>query len=178
MVHIQQKKSVDVAQKTEAGEKNKEDKVEECCCADKKTCGECEEMKQQVEEYKSKYLRALADYQNHERHVQNQRMELVVLANKELVSKLLPFLDDLNRAEVFIQDKNLVHIKNSFMKILEDEGLKEIEVMGKEYDPYTAEVIDMVPGEKDGFVVEVLRKGYMFNEKIIRIAQVKVSKKV
>jgi molecular chaperone GrpE (heat shock protein) len=51
-------------------------------------------------------------------------------------------------------------------------------VQGKEYDPNNAEVIDMVEGGKDNVVVEVLRKGYELNGKIIRIAQVKVSRKV
>ncbi len=179
MAHTQQKKPIDATQKQQSEVEKTEKCNEECCCCEgKEGCQECEEMKKQVEEYKAKYLRALADYQNHERHVQNQRVELVALANKELISKLLPFLDDLNRAEAFVQDKSLVHIKNSFMKVLEGEGLKEIDVLDKEYDPYTAEVLDMVPGEKDGMVVEVLRKGYTFNEKLIRVAQVKVSKKV
>ncbi len=180
MTHTQQKKPIDATQKQQPEPEKTEEKCNEecCCCEDNGTCQECEEMKKQVEEYKAKYLRALADYQNHERHVQNQRVELIAMANKELISKLLPFLDDLNRAEAFVQDKSLVHIKSSFMKMLENEGLKEIDVLDKEYDPYTAEVIDMVPGEKDGIVVEVLRKGYVFNEKLIRVAQVKVSKKV
>ena len=150
----------------------------EACCHENAPCPECEAAKQQAEEYKTKYLRALADYQNHERHVQNQRVELIASANKELVLKLLPFIDDLNRAELFIQDKSLVHVKDNFLKILQAEGLKEIDVLNKEYDPYTAEVIDMIAGEKDGVVVEVLRKGYMFNDQIVRVAQVKVSKKV
>lgn len=179
MTHTQQKKPIEAAQKQQPeGEKTEKCNEECCCCEEQGTCQDCEEMKKQVEEYKAKYLRALADYQNHERRVQNQRVELVALANKELISKLLPFLDDLNRAEAFMQDKSLVHIKNSFMKVLQEEGLKEIDVLDKEYDPYTAEVLDMVPGEKDGVVVEVLRKGYTFNEKLIRVAQVKVSKKV
>lgn len=132
---------------------------------------------QPQEDYKAKYLRALADYQNYERRVQDQRGELIKSANRELILKLISFLDDLDRAELFITDKSLIHVKDSFYKILSSEGLEEIQVLEKEFDPYTSEVIDMVPGEKDNIVVEVLRKGYTLNGSILRVAQVKVSKK-
>jgi molecular chaperone GrpE len=129
------------------------------------------------EDYKTKYLRALADYQNFENRVVTQKEELISNANKHLVIKLLSFLDNLDQAEIFIKDAHLKLIKDSFHKLLKDEGLREIEVQGKEYDPYTAEVIDMVEGEKENLVVAVLRKGYEMNGKVIRVAQVKVSKK-
>lgn len=173
MVNTQQKKAGDPAHQKETEEKNTN---RECHCKEN-GCIDCEQTVKLAEEYKSRYLRALADYQNYERRVQVQQVEQIVFANKELMLKLLPFLDDLDRAQPFVQDSNLVHIKNSFIKILQHEGLKEIDVLGKEYDPYNAEVLEMVSGEKDAIVVEVLRKGYMLNDKIIRVAQVKVSKK-
>jgi len=137
---------------------------------------ECEELKKQVEEYKNKYLRALADYQNFEKRVGKEKDGIRINANRQLIIKLLSFHDGLEKAEVFIKDKNLKLIKDNYLKLLKDEGLEEIEVMGKEYDPYIAEVIDMVKGEKENIVVEVLRKGYKLNGQIIRVAQVKVSK--
>ena len=142
-----------------------------------KTIDPCVESKALAEEYKSKYLRALADYQNYERRVQDQRMELIKGANKQLILKLLTFLDNLDRAELFVEDENLAHVKESFMKVLQEEGLTELDVVNKEYDPYTAEAIEMVAGKKENMVVEVLRKGYTYNGTIIRVAQVKVSKK-
>jgi molecular chaperone GrpE len=136
-----------------------------------------ENKEQPQEDYKAKYLRALADYQNYERRVFEQRTELIKNANKELILKLITFLDDLDRAEQFVSDKNLAHIKDSFYKMLSSEGLEEIDVLNKEFDPYTSEVVDMVAGEKDNIVVEVLRKGYMLNGSVVRVAQVRVSKK-
>ena len=62
--------------------------------------------------------------------------------------------------------------------MLKNEGLEEIDVLNKPYDPYTAEVIDMKAGEKDNMVISVLRKGYTYNGQLLRIAQVVVSKKV
>lgn len=144
---------------------------------DTEECATCIEKAREADEYKAKYLRALADYQNFERRMQEQRVEWIKSANKTLILKLLSFLDDLDRAELFIKDQNLVHVKNTFFKTLKGEGLEEIELMNTEYNPETAEVVNMVEGAEDGLVVEVLRKGYRYNGQIIRVAQVAVSKK-
>jgi molecular chaperone GrpE len=138
---------------------------------------EIEALKKQVDELKNKYLRALADYQNLENRIKQEREWVVDNANRNLVLRLLPFLDNLEKAEVFVKDEGLKIAKDQLEKVLTEIGLKEIEVLNKEYDPYTAEVIELVGGDKDNVVTEVLRKGYRMGEKILRVAQVKVSKK-
>ncbi len=143
-----------------------------------KVDSELEKIKKEKDDYKSKYLRALADYQNFEKRVRSEEQEMVKGANAHLLLKLLPFLDNLEQAQVFIKDEGLKIAKNHFYGILKDTGLEEIPVIGKEFDPQVAEAIDIVPGENDNVVVEVLRKGYRFNGKALRPAQVKVSKKV
>jgi len=157
-------------------EVKKDSSFQECEC-DSKECENCEELKKQGEEYKTKYFRAIADYQNYERRVQDQRIEWTKNANKNVIIKLLGFLDDLERAELFVKDHNLAHIKDGFVKMLKNEGLEEIDVLGKPYDPYNAEVIDIKEGDKDNMVVAILRKGYMYNGQLLRVAQVTVSKK-
>ncbi len=157
-------------------ENEKKENVE-CSCEAEKVCKSCDEQAAQAEEYKLKYLRAIADYQNFERRIQDQRVEWTKNANKSLISKLLTFLDDLERAEVFVSDKNLIHVKSAFYKLLKNEGLEELEVLNTVYDPHTAEVINMEEGKEDNIVVAVLRKGYTFNGQILRVAQVTVSKK-
>jgi molecular chaperone GrpE len=156
--------------------KKKCESCEGCECS-KEGCDTCEEMKRQTEEYKSKYLRAIADYQNLERRVQDQRVEWTKIANKNVILKLLTFLDDLERAEAFVKDANLAHVKDSFMKMLKAEGLEELDVLNKPYDPYTAEVIDMKEGEEDNLVLAIVRKGYTYNGQLLRVAQVTVSRK-
>lgn len=137
---------------------------------------EIDNLKQQVEEFKNKYLRALADYQNLEKRVSDERFELIKMANKNLLIKILPFLDNLEKAEIFIKDKGLKISKEHFLQILKEVGLEEINLLNKDFDPNLAEAIDIVPGIEDNKVVEVLRKGYMYEGKIIRVVQVKVSK--
>lgn len=143
-----------------------------------KSTQEMENLKQQVEEYKNKYLRALADYQNLEKRISDQRFELIKMANKNLLVKILPFLDNLEKAEIFVKDQGLKFSKDHFLQILKEAGLEEIEIIDKDFDPVSAEAIEIIPGKEENKVVEVLRKGYKFEDKIIRVAQVKVSKKI
>lgn len=130
------------------------------------------------DEYKAKLLRALADYHNLEKRMLDERQEVGKRAVQNFVLRLLPFLDNLEQAEVFVQDKGLALIKNSFIDLLSKEGMKRIEVLGKEYDVQVAEAVDLVEGERDNVVVEVVRNGYEYQGQVIRPAQVKVSKKI
>ena len=139
---------------------------------------EIESLKQQIEEFKNKYLRALADYQNLEKRINQERFELMKMGNKNLLIKVIPFLDNLEKAEVFVHDPGLKISKDHFMQILKEAGLEEMDLLKKDFDPNLAEAIDIVPGKDNNKIVEVLRKGYKFEDKIIRVAQVKVSKKL
>jgi molecular chaperone GrpE len=139
---------------------------------------ELENLKKELEDYKNKYLRALADYQNLEKRVIEEKELIVKTANKNLILKLLPFLDALDKAEVFVKDQGLKIVKENLIKVLKEIGVEEIDVLNKPFDPMTSEAIDIVASDKDNIVVEVLRKGYKFQDKILRVAQVKVGKKV
>ncbi|MDH7476486.1 MAG: nucleotide exchange factor GrpE [Microgenomates group bacterium] len=140
------------------------------------TCLDCKKLKKELEEIKSKYLRVLADYQNFEKRVNEEKRKIFDNAKKEFILKLLPFLDNLEKAEIFNKDKGLTMIKDNFLQILKNEGLEEINILGKEFDPHLAEAVEVVKGEKDNQVVEVVRKGYKLNNEVFRVALVKVSK--
>ena len=87
---------------------------------------EIENLQKQSEEFKNKYLRALADYQNLEKRVGEERFELMKVGNKNLLIKIIPFLDNLEKAEVFVKDQGLKISKDHFMQILREAGLEEI----------------------------------------------------
>lgn len=131
----------------------------------------------ETEDWKNKYLRALADYQNLENRIRDGREELITNANRNLILKLLPFLDHLEKAEIFIKDEGLKIARDNLLKTLKEAGVEELEVINKPFDPILSEAIEIVKGEKDDVIVEVLRKGYKLGNKILRAAQVKVSKK-
>lgn len=139
---------------------------------------ECMQIAQERDEYKNRYLRALADYQNFQKRARDDREVIAEQTAKHIFFKLLPFLDNLEKAEAFVADQGLKMVKNDFFSILEKEGLREIVVINKPFDPYTAEAIDIVPGDDNDIVVEVLEKGYEFRGDVLRPAKVKVSKKV
>lgn len=135
--------------------------------------GEAETLRHQVEEYESKYKRALADYQNLEKRVAGQRFELLQSANRELLLRLLPVLDTLILANQHVQNEGLKVSIQQFLDTLKSEGVTRIETVGKDFDPNTMECITTEPGDENK-VLEELRAGYMLNEKVLRAAQVKV----
>lgn len=143
-----------------------------------KITDETEQLKKQAEENKNKYLRALADYQNLEKRILGERKTVIENANKNLILRLLPFLDNLDKAEVFVKDQGLKMAKDHFFQTLKEIGLEELDVLNKPFDPIYCEAIDIVKGDKDNVVVDVLRKGYKLGDLILRVAQVKVSKKI
>lgn len=130
---------------------------------------------QEGDNYKNKYLRALADYQNYEKRVREEKNQVQEFAITNILVRLLPFLDHLEKAEVFIKDKGLKMVKDNFEKVLKDIGLEEIQVEGKEFDLHLAEAVEVVEGDKDNVIKGILRKGYMLNGKVIRVAQVRVT---
>ena len=134
-------------------------------------------IEEEKEEYKKNYLRALADYHNLEKRVKAEKEETVKNATARIIQKLLNALDNIEKAEIFVKDEGLKIVKKQLVEILEEEGLIEIDVLGKEFDPHVAEAIEVLDSDEDNIVLEVFRKGYMFGDKILRHAQVKVGKK-
>jgi len=128
-------------------------------------------------DYKDRYMRALADYKNLQRKIDEERKLVFTLATANVLEEIIPTVDLLHKAEVFIKDPGMQMVKDQLVHVLEEFGLKEIELIGKEYDPHTAEVVGTIDGEKDNVVVEVVRRGYMLGDRIIRVGQVKVGSK-
>lgn len=168
--------------KEETKEENVKQKKESCNCEKecKCDCGEkceCEKTKKECEEWKEKYLRSLADYHNLEKRFIFQFEEIQNRSNKNLLLKFLEVQDNLEKAEIFIKDPGLKMIKDSFVKILKSEGVEEMDLLKKEYNPEFAECIEVEAGDKDNIVTTIVQKGYLLKGNLLRIAQVKVSKK-
>jgi molecular chaperone GrpE len=138
---------------------NSKERANEC------ECGDLEE----------KYKRARADYINLERRVKEQQEEFLKFANSVLVLKLLPVLDDLEKAAAKVKDDGLNLVLKSFQEVLKSEGVEEIEV--KVGDKFDSNIMECTVAEGDGSDVkvgEVLRKGYKVKDKTLRPIQVKV----
>lgn len=137
-----------------------------------------EEIEKERDEWKSKYLRALADYDNLQKRERERSGQQAQAVASGVLLRLLPFLDNMEKAEAFVKDEGLQMIRQQFADTLQKEGLKELDVLNKPFDPQTAQAISIVEGEEDDMVVEVVQKGYEFFGTIVRPAMVKVSKKI
>ena len=142
-----------------------------------------EEEKAKAERYMANWQRSQADFINYKRRTEQERGDIVRLANENLIFNLLPVLDDMERALDNISDKlagftwvdGIVIISRKLKAILESNGVSEIKAAGKQFDPALHEAVVHVEGE-EGKVTEVLQKGYMFNGRVLRPAMVKVGK--
>lgn len=127
--------------------------------------------------------RAVADYQNLEKRISEGRSELSSWATAEFIKKILPVVDNFNKAIAGAseEDKKSGWFKGVEMglkqlsQVLAHEGLDEVKADGQ-FNPALHEAIDMREGN-DGEVLEILEKGYTLNGKILRPAKVVVGKK-
>lgn len=134
---------------------------------------EIESLNSRIIELEGNYRRALADYQNQERRLKENKRMLVEFANASLLDKLLLNFDSLEMAQKHLKDANLEIVIKQLFETLKNEGLHSIESDGKPFDPKTMDCIEVVPGKKD-HVVETLTKGYFLFDHVLRPAKVKV----
>ena len=121
--------------------------------------------------------RALADYQNLERRVEEERKLLGQLSSAILIEKFLPVLDNLENAQKHLKDEGLEMVIKQFRDVLASEGVEEIEAQGSKFDPNLHEATAVVEGQNDGMIAKVIRKGYKINSKVLRPAQVTVERR-
>jgi molecular chaperone GrpE len=132
-----------------------------------------EQLEKQVADLDQQFKRALADYQNLEKRHHNDRQSLVKYANQTLLDKLLPLLDDLERAQNHLKNPGLKQVINQFISLLESEGVTLIKSTGELFNPQEMDCAEVVPGKKN-FVVKTLNKGYYYLDRVLRPARVEV----
>lgn len=143
----------------------------------KKLNDHIELLQKQVEEWKGKYLRVLADYHNLEKRSQVEKSEVRVFAAEMVLMKLLPIVDTFERAQVHLKDEGLALALKELESFFIVHGVQKINVVGTSFDPGSMECIEVVNGEENKVIAE-LRPGYTLHDKVIRVAQVKVGKKM
>ena len=141
-----------------------------------------EKLNSEIEELKNQLLRLQADFVNYKNRTEREKSNSIILANEGLILKLLPVLDNFNRAftHVNIEDeaiKGFVMIKEQFESILKTEMVEEIESDGAVFDPklHNAVMTESKDGVESGIVLETFEKGYKIKDKVIRPSMVKVS---
>jgi molecular chaperone GrpE len=139
----------------------------------KKTSSKTIRLQNQIQDLENRFKRALADYQNLEKRHASQKDDLVKFANQGLLDKLLPLLDDLERAQAHLQDSGLELIIDQFHQLLISEGVTPIISDRQIFDPQTMDCAEVVPGPKNK-VVTTLAKGYYYHDRVLRPARVEV----
>lgn len=129
------------------------------------------------------WQRSLAEFQNYKKRVERDREIDQANMKSDLIRKILPILDDLERA---LQNRppddawasGVELIQRKLQAILDGEGVRRMEADGAVFDPNLHEAIALEPvdGAESGRVVAVLQNGYTLGERVIRPAQVKVAK--
>ena len=135
---------------------------------------------------KDKYLRLFAEFENYKKRTTRERIELFKTASQEVVTAILPILDDFERALTHIEDdkeaeelrKGVLLIYQKMVKALEQKGLSIIEVKaGDIFDPEIHQAITQIPAPSEdlkGKVMDCVEKGYKLGDKIIRHPKVVV----
>jgi len=155
--------------------KHKKDKAEK----------EIEALEEKNQELNDKYLRLYSEFDNYRKRTQKERLELLKNASQDIITELLPVLDDFDRAmKSFSVGQNneeslkgIELIYNKLLNLLTQKGLEPMNAMGKDFDTDFHEAITNIPAADEsqkGKVVDVIQKGYLLNGKIIRFAKVVV----
>lgn len=166
-----EKEQDETAEDTPTGEEDKEEKKVEPTIEEK------------MAEIQDKYMRLSAEFDNYRKRTLREKIDLQVFAREDILSNILPVVDDFERGMDSVEsatDINAVKeglklIYTKFSGFLNQQGVKEIEAVGKKFDTDLHEAITKIPVEskkKKGKVVDVVEKGYTLKEKVIRYAKV------
>ena len=144
-----------------------------------------EQAQDEIADLKDKYLRSVAEFDNYRKRTLKERAELILNGGEKVISAILPVVDDMERAiengaktddpQVIREGMELIYHK--LLKVLESQGVSNIETENVDFDTDVHEAVAMVPGmgdDKKGKVIDCLQKGYKLNDKVIRHAKVAV----
>lgn len=173
-------------------EEQEAESAEETCGEDAADAGEEEsasagdeakkEESAEEEALNAKYLRLMADFQNYKRRAEKEKSEIFAYANEKLTVQLLDVIDNFERAlQHETADAGYVEGMNMIFKqltdVLKKAGLEEIKALGEDFDPnfHNAVMMEDNAEYESGKVTEVMQKGYLLNNKVIRPSMVKVN---
>ena len=148
---------------------------------------EVDKLNQELEEYKDKYLRLSAEFDNYRKRTMKEKAELILNGGEKTITAILPVLDDFERALTTMQKatdvdavkEGVALIYNKFVQILGQNGVKAIETQEKELDTDFHDAIAIIDAPSDelkGKILDCVETGYMLNDKVIRHAKVVVGK--
>jgi molecular chaperone GrpE len=142
-------------------------------------------LRQEKDTLHNRLLRTAAEFDNYRKRIDRERRELSEFAAADVLTELLPILDNLERAlqapagsDADAYRKGVEMIQRQMLDLLRKRGVTPIETVGDEFDPnyHQAVAHDVSPDHREGEVIEELQRGYMLGERLLRPAMVKVAK--
>ncbi|WP_303848977.1 nucleotide exchange factor GrpE [Apibacter mensalis] len=142
------------------------------------------DLTEKLEKEKDRYIRLFAEFDNYKKRVIKERQDLLKYSDKDILESLLPVLDDFDRAITELEKKEddlsvlegVKLIYNKLFNTLKDRGLTVIDVKaGDDFNIDYHEAITQVPSPDEslkGKIIDVVQKGYLLHEKVIRYAKV------
>jgi len=164
----------------------KDDKKDKSPKSKHKKDEQVEKLEQEVLQLNDRYLRLYSEFDNYRKRTLKEKIDLGKTASAEVITSMLPVLDDLERAYAAIGPTEDAHsatkdgiglILNKFMNILSQAGLEPIHAIGQPFDTDFHEAITNIPApsvDMKGKIVDVVEKGYLLGGKVIRYAKVVV----
>ena len=138
-----------------------------------------------IEELTDKYKRTFAEFDNFRKRSEKEKSAMYEVGAKDVIEKILPVVDNFERGFKAVSEEELAtpfaegmdKIYKQLLKTLEDLGVKEIEAEGNEFDPNLHNAVMHIEDETLGenIVAEVLQKGYMYRDSVVRHSMVKVA---
>lgn len=167
---------------TEISEEEGSEKEEKEEKAEDTAQEECEKLKKEIEDYKDKYLRLMAEYDNFRKRSAKERLELAASIKGDTISEVLPVMDNFERAlgtetEDTAYKTGVEMIFKQFSDVMTKLGVEIIDPIGQVFDPSIANAVNQIvdPELGDNVVAQVFQKGYKIGGKIVRYAMVVVA---
>jgi len=180
----------DQEEKAQIVEEELEDQEEETAAEEGDKFEKLQEQLEQAEAQAAEYLdgwqRTQAEFSNYKKRQEAERGRMTTLANMAMLSKLLPIVDDFERALATLPSdlsqltwcEGVLLIKAKLDSILQSEGVEVIDTEGQTFDPRYHEAVthEEVEGYEEGDIIDEVQKGYMLGERVLRPALVRVAK--
>lgn len=145
---------------------------------------ELELMSKERDEWKDKYLRSMAEFENYRRRSTQEKTDWIKRSTEKLALEVCDVLDNFERALLQMEPehaedkfvKGILLIEQQLRSVLLREGVKKIEALGQEFDPALHDALAHIPSEYDeNIVAAIIQNGYTMNDKVIRPVRVAVS---
>jgi molecular chaperone GrpE len=170
---VQHEESSETKKDSKKDKSHKKNKAEE----------QLEKAENELIDLKDKHIRLQAEFDNYRKRTMKERMELLKTASESVLVNILPVIDDFDRAIQTLDGiesdapvkEGVSLIYNKFQEFLKQNGVKEIEAKGKDFDTDLHEAITTFPAPTEdlkGKIIDVVQKGYYLNDKIIRHSKV------